>query len=71
MTAEGAKIAPANNNEPIKPYVRNTIIPSNRSELKTQPVSTMFPAPLLVCPIQHMCPITQAVRFDILRAERE
>jgi hypothetical protein len=30
MIAVGAKIAPANNNEPIYQCVRNTIISSNR-----------------------------------------
>jgi len=35
MTAVGAKIAPANNNEPIKRCVRNMIISSNRKWIKS------------------------------------
>jgi hypothetical protein len=35
MTAVGAKIAPANNNEPIERCVRNMIISSNRKWIKS------------------------------------
>jgi len=70
MIAVGAKIAPANSNEPINQCVRNTIISSNRKWIKFRPLRTMFPSLRPVCPIQHMCPMMQ-VAVDLSREKYE
>jgi hypothetical protein len=44
MTAVGANTAPANNNEPINQFVRNTIISSNRKRIENPATNDYGPS---------------------------